>query len=85
MPTADVILSSIDATVMADIEYAMSKQAHLEGCIDARKINLKAEESRARMFAQMYHSISTSARDHLLRDAAAADILRAESDPLALW
>ena len=37
------------------------------------------------MFAQMYHSISTSARDHLLRDAAAADILRAGSDPLALW
>jgi hypothetical protein len=70
-PTSPQILFSTGATTIAGIEYIIANQALLEDCKEVTKTNCKYKDERASMFAWMYKRISTSARDHLVRDSAA--------------
>jgi hypothetical protein len=70
---------------MAGIAYALAKQALLDQCKDVMRSNSKYKENRASMFAWMHKRISTSARDHLVRDADAEKIILDGDDLLKLW
>jgi hypothetical protein len=84
IPTGS-LLRATDETTMASAAYKLEYEGMKAVYSSVAKTNEDNKEKRHQMFAWMMMRISSTAKDHLVRDAAGEKILLAGNDPKELW